>query len=64
MAIYPYPTHLTQHWSLADGAVITRRAIRQEDANIERAFVHALSNESKYFRFRRNDCARRTAALL
>lgn len=51
MAVYPYPTHLTHYATLADGAVISIRAIRPEDAKIEREFVHSLSDESKYFRF-------------
>lgn len=51
MAVYPYPTHLTRQYLLADGVVLTLRAIRPEDATIERAFVAALSGESKYFRF-------------
>jgi acetyltransferase len=51
MAIYPYPTHLVSHWQLPDGTDITIRPIRPEDAEIEREFVHNLSEESKYFRF-------------
>jgi acetyltransferase len=51
MAIYPYPTQLVSQWQLADGTDITIRPIRPEDADIERQFVHDLSEESKYFRF-------------
>ena len=51
MAIYPYPTHLVSHWQLADGADITIRPIRPEDAEIEQEFVRGLSEESRYFRF-------------
>lgn len=51
MAIYPYPTHLVSHHQLADGKNITIRPIRPEDAEIEQAFVHNLSAESRYFRF-------------
>ena len=51
MAIYPYPTHLIDQWQLADGTDITIRPIRPEDADIEKQFVHDLSEESKYFRF-------------
>ncbi|HEY0665627.1 MAG TPA: GNAT family N-acetyltransferase, partial [Gallionella sp.] len=51
MAIYPYPAHLTSQWQLADGTELTIRPIRPEDADIEKQFVHNLSDESKYFRF-------------
>jgi acetyltransferase len=51
MAIHPYPSHLTRQQEMPDGRVVTLRAIRPEDAAIERAFVHDLSEESKYFRF-------------
>jgi acetyltransferase len=51
MAIHPYPAHLQKHWQLADGTDIAVRPIRPEDAEIEQAFVHNLSPQSKYFRF-------------
>ncbi|HEX5364498.1 MAG TPA: bifunctional acetate--CoA ligase family protein/GNAT family N-acetyltransferase [Gallionella sp.] len=51
MAIYPYPTQLVSQWQLADGTDITIRPIRPEDAELVQAFVHNLSEESKYFRF-------------
>ena len=51
MAIYPYPSHLVSHHQLANGKNITIRPIRPEDAEIEQAFVHNLSAESRYFRF-------------
>ncbi len=51
MAIYPYPTHLVTQWQMADGTDVTIRPIRPEDADIEKQFVHDLSEESKYFRF-------------
>jgi acetyltransferase len=51
MAIHPYPSHLLRHWQLTDGTDITVRPIRPEDADIEQAFVHNLSAQSKYFRF-------------
>ena len=51
MAIHPYPTDLVSHWQLADGQDIIIRPIRPEDAEIEQAFVHDLSAESRYFRF-------------
>jgi acetyltransferase len=51
MAIYPYPTHLVSGWQLADGTDITLRPIRSEDADMLQAFVRAMSDESRYFRF-------------
>ena len=47
----PYPSHLVNHLKLADGAAVTIRPIRPEDAAIEQAFVRKLSDESRYFRF-------------
>ena len=47
----PYPCHLVKYLKLADGAAITIRPIRPEDAVIEQAFVRNLSDESRYFRF-------------
>lgn len=51
MVIHPYPTHLVTHWQLPDGSEVTIRPIRPEDAEIEIAFVHNLSPQSRYFRF-------------
>ena len=51
MAIHPYPSHLSEQISLADGTEILIRPVRPEDAEMEKNFVHNLSNESKYFRF-------------
>jgi acetyltransferase len=51
MAIHPYPAHLVARWSAADGAEVTIRPIRPEDADIEREFVQSLSPEAKYLRF-------------
>jgi len=51
MAIYPYPTHLVNHWQLADGMDITIRPIRPEDAELVQEFVRNLSEQSRYFRF-------------
>jgi acetyltransferase len=51
MTIHPYPAQLVSRWQLADGTDITIRPIRPEDADIEKQFVHDLSDESKYFRF-------------
>jgi acetyltransferase len=51
MAIHPYPHELTSQWQLPNGIDITIRPIRPEDANMEKDFVHRLSERSKYFRF-------------
>jgi acetyltransferase len=51
MAIHPYPAHLVSEWTALDGARVTVRPIRPEDAEIEREFVRQLSPEAKYFRF-------------
>ena len=51
MAIAPYPKYLVEHGHLADGAPLTIRPIRPEDAESERAFVRDLSPEAKHFRF-------------
>ncbi|MGR8941344.1 MAG: bifunctional acetate--CoA ligase family protein/GNAT family N-acetyltransferase [Gammaproteobacteria bacterium] len=51
MAIHPYPYELTDHYQLANGVNITIRPIRPEDADLEKDFVHRLSERSKYFRF-------------
>ena len=51
MAIHPYPHHLLRSLMLPEGVIVTLRAIRPEDAEIERAFVSALSDEARYFRF-------------
>jgi acetyltransferase len=51
MAIHPYPYELTSHWQLPNGTEITIRPIRPEDADMEKDFVHNLSERSKYFRF-------------
>lgn len=51
MAIHPYPAHLAEEWVLPDGQVVNIRPIRPEDAEMEKAFVAVLSDESKYFRF-------------
>lgn len=51
MAIHPYPRDLVQIIDLSDGTRITIRPIRPEDALMERDFVNALSEKSRYFRF-------------
>ncbi len=51
MAIHPYPVELVSQWQLPDGTDVIVRPIRPEDAELEQAFVEALSAESKYFRF-------------
>jgi acetyltransferase len=51
MAIHPYPAHLVSDWTAPDGARVTIRPIRPEDARIEGEFVRQLSVESRYFRF-------------
>jgi len=46
-----YPAHLVRSAILRDGATITIRPIRPEDAQIEQEFVRNLSEEARYFRF-------------
>lgn len=51
MAIHPYPNGLSDSMQLPGGPVATIRPIRPEDAAIESAFVHGLSEQSKFLRF-------------
>jgi acetyltransferase len=51
MAIHPYPSALRDTVELPGGVVATIRPIRPEDAAIEHAFVHGLSEQSKFLRF-------------
>ena len=52
MAIHPYPVELVDAMSRSPTARGSHvRPIRPEDAALERAFVHALSEETRYFRF-------------
>ena len=51
MAIHPYPVHLVSSWRSSDGALVTIRPIRPEDATIEHEFVQDLSPEARYLRF-------------
>jgi acetyltransferase len=51
LAIQPYPAALATCARLADGAEVTLRPIRPEDATLEREFVAGLSQESLRLRF-------------
>ena len=51
MAIHPYPVELIGDVPLRDGTVLHVRPIRPEDADIERAFVNGLSEQTRYYRF-------------
>jgi acetyltransferase len=51
MAIHPYPYELTRQFQLSNGANITIRPIRPEDAVLEKDFHNRLSEHTKYFRF-------------
>jgi acetyltransferase len=51
MAIHPYPAELIERVALPDGAEVTVRPIRPEDAELETEFVQALSPDSRYYRF-------------
>jgi len=51
MAIHPYPSSLVTQWQTVDGAAITMRPIRPEDARSEQEFIGSLSQAAKYFRF-------------
>ncbi|MBK8689978.1 MAG: GNAT family N-acetyltransferase [Betaproteobacteria bacterium] len=51
MAIHPYPIELVADVPLRDGTVLHVRPIMPEDAELERAFVHGLSEQTRYFRF-------------
>ena len=50
-ATLPYPVELVQRRTLRDGTRVVIRPIRPEDRQIEKDFVHNLSDESRYFRF-------------
>jgi len=51
MAIHPYPSSLNAKVELPGGVTANIRPIRPEDAAIESAFVHGLSEQSKFLRF-------------
>lgn len=47
----PYPLDLVSQVALRDGTRVVIRPIRPEDRQIEKDFVHNLSDETRYFRF-------------
>lgn len=51
MAVHPYPRHLVQAQTFADGRPWLLRPIRPEDAEPLQTFVRELSDESRYMRF-------------
>ncbi len=51
MAIHPYPSELVCDVDLRDGTRLHIRPIMPEDAELERAFVGGLSEQTRYFRF-------------
>jgi acetyltransferase len=51
MAIHPFPSGLAGEIELPEGQRIAVRPIRPEDAEIERDFVHRLSEQSRFLRF-------------
>jgi acetyltransferase len=51
MAIFPYPVELEREFRLKDGTAVQIRPIRPDDAARERAFVAAMSDTSRYYRF-------------
>jgi len=51
MAIHPYPIEMVADAVLRDGTRLHLRPIRPEDAELERAFVDGLSEQTRYFRF-------------
>jgi acetyltransferase len=51
MAIHPYPVELETSLHLRSGEVLKLRPIRPEDADLERAFVAGMSEQSRYRRF-------------
>ncbi|MFO0458526.1 MAG: GNAT family N-acetyltransferase [Burkholderiales bacterium] len=51
LAIHPYPRELEETVTLKDGQSVLLRPIRPEDADLERAFVAALSPQTLYRRF-------------
>jgi acetyltransferase len=51
MAIHPYPVELAGEVTLRDGSGVAVRAMRPEDAELEKRFVSGLSERSRYQRF-------------
>jgi acetyltransferase len=51
VAIHPYPAELIGDVTLRDGTILHVRPIRPEDGTLERAFVEALSEQTRYYRF-------------
>jgi acetyltransferase len=51
LAIHPYPRELEETVTLKNGGAVRLRPIRPEDADLERAFVAALSPQTLYRRF-------------
>jgi acetyltransferase len=51
VAIHPYPSGLVEKVQLENGVAATIRPIRPEDAAMEAAFVHGLSEQSRFLRF-------------
>ena len=51
MAIHPYPVELESRILLRDGTQLAMRPVRPEDAELERRFISALSEQTRYFRF-------------
>jgi acetyltransferase len=51
MAIHPYPVELERMLKLKDGTALLMRAIRPDDAPLERAFMASLSQQTRYYRF-------------
>lgn len=51
MAIHPYPLELESRIVLRDGTQLAMRPVRPEDAELERRFISALSEQTRYFRF-------------
>jgi acetyltransferase len=49
MAIHPYPAHLVTQWQLPNGADVTIRPIRPEDADMTQEFVRGLSVRNQVF---------------
>ena len=51
LAIAPWPRHLVSQMVLPDGAALTIRPLRPEDAALTRDFVRSLSPEARRYRF-------------